>query len=97
MPLPDGPVRVRLRDVRFAYPGAEKVSLASLEDVALLFRYSVRSNTMMPTRPPPPATGSPMLRAPRRSETCDVSRSASLRKRTGTAYPKEAPAEPERQ
>jgi ABC-type multidrug transport system fused ATPase/permease subunit len=35
-PLPDGPVPVRLRDVRFAYPGAEKVSLASLEDVAVL-------------------------------------------------------------
>jgi ABC-type multidrug transport system fused ATPase/permease subunit len=35
-PLPDGPVSVRLRDVRFAYPGAEKVSLASLEDVAVL-------------------------------------------------------------
>ena len=35
-PLPDGPVGVRLRDVRFAYPGAERVSLASLEDVAVL-------------------------------------------------------------
>src|ERR671917_531148 len=34
--LPDGPVSVRLRDVRFAYPGAERVSLASLEDVAVL-------------------------------------------------------------
>jgi ABC-type multidrug transport system fused ATPase/permease subunit len=34
--LPDGPVPVRLRDVRFAYPGADKVSLASLEDVAVL-------------------------------------------------------------
>ena len=34
--LPEGPVAVRLRDVRFAYPGAEKVSLASLEDVAVL-------------------------------------------------------------
>jgi ABC-type multidrug transport system fused ATPase/permease subunit len=36
VPLPDGPVRVALRDVRFAYPSAEKVSLASLEDVAVL-------------------------------------------------------------
>ncbi len=35
-PVPDGPVSVRLRDVRFAYPGAERVSLASLEDVAVL-------------------------------------------------------------
>ncbi|MDN5750943.1 MAG: ABC transporter ATP-binding protein/permease, partial [Pseudonocardia sp.] len=35
-PLPDGPVTVRLRDVRFGYPGAEQVSLASLEDVAVL-------------------------------------------------------------
>jgi ABC-type multidrug transport system fused ATPase/permease subunit len=34
--LPVGPVPVRLRDVRFAYPGADKVSLASLEDVAVL-------------------------------------------------------------
>jgi ABC-type multidrug transport system fused ATPase/permease subunit len=37
-PLPPGPVSVRLRDVRFAYPGASKVSLASLEDVAVLDR-----------------------------------------------------------
>jgi ABC-type multidrug transport system fused ATPase/permease subunit len=35
-PLPDGPVSVALRTVRFAYPGAERVSLASLEDVAVL-------------------------------------------------------------
>ena len=34
--LPDGPVGVRLRDVRFTYPGAEDVSLASLEEVAVL-------------------------------------------------------------
>jgi ATP-binding cassette, subfamily B, bacterial len=34
--LPDGPVSVRLRDVRFGYPGADKVSLASLEEVAVL-------------------------------------------------------------
>jgi ABC-type multidrug transport system fused ATPase/permease subunit len=34
--LPAGPVSVRLRDVRFAYPGADKVSLASLEEVAVL-------------------------------------------------------------
>jgi ABC-type multidrug transport system fused ATPase/permease subunit len=34
--LPAGPVSVRLRDVRFAYPDAEQVSLASLEDVAVL-------------------------------------------------------------
>ena len=37
-PLPAGPVSVRLRDVHFAYPGAERVSLASLEDVAVLDR-----------------------------------------------------------
>jgi ABC-type multidrug transport system fused ATPase/permease subunit len=35
-PLPAGPVSVALRDVRFAYPGAERVSLASLEEVAVL-------------------------------------------------------------
>jgi ABC-type multidrug transport system fused ATPase/permease subunit len=34
--LPDGPVTVALRDVRFAYPNAEDVSLASLEEVAVL-------------------------------------------------------------
>jgi ABC-type multidrug transport system fused ATPase/permease subunit len=35
-PLPDGPVAVALRDVRFGYPNAEDVSLASLEEVAVL-------------------------------------------------------------
>ncbi|MEQ3553551.1 ABC transporter ATP-binding protein [Pseudonocardia nematodicida] len=34
--LPDGPVDVRLRGVRFTYPSAEQVSLASLEEVAVL-------------------------------------------------------------
>ena len=34
--LPEGPVSVEVDDVRFAYPSAEKVSLASLEDVAKL-------------------------------------------------------------
>ncbi|HEX4358511.1 MAG TPA: ABC transporter ATP-binding protein [Pseudonocardia sp.] len=34
--LPDGPVSVRLRDVRFAYPSAAEVSLASLEEVVTL-------------------------------------------------------------
>jgi ABC-type multidrug transport system fused ATPase/permease subunit len=36
--LPPGPVSVRLRDVRFGYPAADRVSLASLEDVAVLDR-----------------------------------------------------------
>jgi ABC-type multidrug transport system fused ATPase/permease subunit len=36
--LPAGPVSVRLRDVRFGYPAADRVSLASLEDVAVLDR-----------------------------------------------------------
>jgi ABC-type multidrug transport system fused ATPase/permease subunit len=36
VPLPDGPLDVRLRGVRFSYPGAERVSLASLEEVAVL-------------------------------------------------------------
>jgi ABC-type multidrug transport system fused ATPase/permease subunit len=35
-PLPDGPVTVELDEVRFGYPSADKVSLASLEDVAKL-------------------------------------------------------------
>jgi len=34
--VPDGPVALELSDVRFAYPSAEKVSLASLEEVATL-------------------------------------------------------------
>ncbi|MEE2033444.1 ABC transporter ATP-binding protein [Rhodococcus chondri] len=35
-PVSDGPVSVELRDVHFAYPSADKVSLASLEEVAVL-------------------------------------------------------------
>lgn len=35
-PVPDGPVSVEFDDVRFAYPAADKVSLASLEEVATL-------------------------------------------------------------
>ncbi|MEV7288602.1 ABC transporter ATP-binding protein [Streptomyces sp. NPDC093252] len=34
--VPDGPVSVEFDDVRFAYPAADKVSLASLEEVASL-------------------------------------------------------------
>ena len=34
--VPDGPVSVELRDVRFAYPSADRVSLASLEEVTTL-------------------------------------------------------------
>jgi ATP-binding cassette, subfamily B, bacterial len=34
--VPDGPVSVELEHVRFAYPSADKVSLASLEEVAKL-------------------------------------------------------------
>ncbi len=34
--MPDGPVSVEFDDVRFAYPSADKVSLASLEEVATL-------------------------------------------------------------
>ena len=36
--VPDGPVSVELDRVRFAYPSADKVSLASLEEVAKLDR-----------------------------------------------------------
>ncbi|NEE01343.1 ABC transporter ATP-binding protein [Phytoactinopolyspora halotolerans] len=35
-PVPDGPASVEFDDVHFAYPTAEKVSLASLEEVAQL-------------------------------------------------------------
>src|SRR3954453_16226310 len=34
--VPDGPVAVEFDDVRFGYPSADKVSLASLEEVAVL-------------------------------------------------------------
>ncbi|MFL6180806.1 MAG: ABC transporter ATP-binding protein, partial [Actinomycetes bacterium] len=34
--IPDGPVTVEFDDVRFGYPSADKVSLASLEEVAVL-------------------------------------------------------------
>jgi ATP-binding cassette, subfamily B, bacterial len=34
--VPDGPVSLEFDDVRFAYPSADKVSLASLEEVATL-------------------------------------------------------------
>ncbi|WP_116374415.1 ABC transporter ATP-binding protein [Mycobacterium sp. MFM001] len=36
VPVPDGPVSVTFDDVRFGYPSADKVSLASLEEVAVL-------------------------------------------------------------
>jgi ABC-type multidrug transport system fused ATPase/permease subunit len=36
VPVPVGPVAVEFDDVRFAYPSADKVSLASLEEVATL-------------------------------------------------------------
>ncbi|HUR23103.1 MAG TPA: ABC transporter ATP-binding protein [Acidimicrobiales bacterium] len=36
LPLPDGPVSVEFDGVRFSYPSADKVSLASLEDVFVL-------------------------------------------------------------
>ncbi|MGW9402975.1 ABC transporter ATP-binding protein [Arthrobacter sp. NPDC055585] len=35
-PVPEGPLGVEFEDVTFAYPTADKVSLASLEDVAVL-------------------------------------------------------------
>ncbi|MCF3118716.1 ABC transporter ATP-binding protein [Streptomyces arenae] len=36
VPVPEGPVAVEFEDVRFGYPSADKVSLASLEEVASL-------------------------------------------------------------
>jgi ABC-type multidrug transport system fused ATPase/permease subunit len=36
LPLPEGPLSVEFDDVRFAYPSADKISLASLEEVAKL-------------------------------------------------------------
>ncbi|HEX9833444.1 MAG TPA: ABC transporter ATP-binding protein, partial [Mycobacterium sp.] len=40
--LPEGPVSVAFDDVRFSYPSADKVSLASLEEVAVLSETDVR-------------------------------------------------------
>jgi ABC-type multidrug transport system fused ATPase/permease subunit len=40
--LTDGPVSVQFDDVRFSYPSADKVSLASLEEVAVLSENDVR-------------------------------------------------------
>lgn len=40
--VPDGPVTVSVDDVRFTYPSADKVSLASLEEVAELSESDVR-------------------------------------------------------
>ncbi len=34
--IPEGPVTIEFEDVRFSYPSADKVSLASLEEVAVL-------------------------------------------------------------
>lgn len=42
VPVPDGPVRVEFDDVHFTYPSADKVSLASLEEVAELSESDVR-------------------------------------------------------
>jgi ABC-type multidrug transport system fused ATPase/permease subunit len=36
VPLPEGPVSIEFEQVRFGYPSADKVSLASLEEVATL-------------------------------------------------------------
>jgi ABC-type multidrug transport system fused ATPase/permease subunit len=41
-PVPDGPVSVEFDGVRFGYPSADKVSLASLEEVAELSETDVR-------------------------------------------------------
>src|SRR6476620_10158010 len=40
--VPDGPVSVEFDSVRFSYPSADKVSLASLEEVAVLSETDVR-------------------------------------------------------
>jgi ATP-binding cassette, subfamily B, bacterial len=40
--VPDGPVSVEFDGVRFSYPSADKVSLASLEEVAVLSETDVR-------------------------------------------------------
>ncbi|WNG92133.1 ABC transporter ATP-binding protein [Mycobacterium sp. ITM-2016-00318] len=41
-PVADGPVSVEFDDVRFSYPSADKVSLASLEEVAVLSDTDIR-------------------------------------------------------
>jgi ATP-binding cassette, subfamily B, bacterial len=42
VPVPEGPVGVAFDGVRFAYPSADKVSLASLEEVAVLSEADTR-------------------------------------------------------
>jgi ABC-type multidrug transport system fused ATPase/permease subunit len=42
VPIPEGTVSVEFDDVRFSYPSADKVSLASLEEVAVLSENDVR-------------------------------------------------------
>ena len=42
VPVPEGAVSVEFDDVRFSYPSADKVSLASLEEVAVLSENDVR-------------------------------------------------------
>ncbi|OBA90850.1 ABC transporter [Mycobacteriaceae bacterium 1482268.1] len=41
--VPDGPVSVEFDNVRFSYPSADKVSLASLEEVAVLSETDIRA------------------------------------------------------
>ena len=41
--VPQGPVSVELDDVHFSYPSADKVSLASLEEVATRLAVSVNT------------------------------------------------------
>ena len=45
VPVPDGPVTVEFNGVRFAYPSADKVSLASLEEVAELSETEARGGS----------------------------------------------------
>ncbi|GFG55837.1 ABC transporter [Mycolicibacterium agri] len=45
VPVPAGPVSVQFDDVRFSYPSADKVSLASLEEVAVLSENDLRAGS----------------------------------------------------
>ena len=76
--VPEGPVAVELDDVRFAYPSADKVSLASLEEVAKLdSRGGVECCTASASAPSPvrwwPWWGLPAPASRRSRRWCPVS------------------------
>lgn len=73
--VPDGPVAVEFDDVRFAYPSADRVSLASLEEVASSTPAAARrSCTASPSAPnpgrPSPSSAPPAPASPPSPSSC---------------------------